>query len=125
MSMKNDIKINDWLIEDVSWTLSHYLDNILNSYMNSSLSGYRMIDNNEPLKTAANAALIVAKHGCGDCYTIDDFIDCVECGGFNDFDGSGEFVSKTGEVLSRIRCNAEWLRYNTPKDAAFIMWYNK
>ena len=48
MSMKNDIKINDWLIEDVSWTLLHYLDNILNSYMNPSLSGYIMIDNNEP-----------------------------------------------------------------------------
>lgn len=121
MSMKNDIKINDWLIDDIAWTLTHYLPDIINKYNNSYLPFYE----NEPLKTAVNAALIVARIGYGDCYTISDFIDTVESGGFMDYDGSGEFVDKTGEPLGRIRCNAEWLRYNTPKDATFIMWYNK
>ena len=110
------------MINDVSWTLSHYLNDIIATWINNP---YESTYENKYLKIAATAILIVAKHGYGDCYTIDDFIDCVECGGFNAFDGFGEFVSKTGEALGRIRCNVEWLRYNVPKEAAFIMWYNK
>ena len=45
--------------------------------------------------------------------------------GFIDDDGIGHWVDKEGNDLGYIRCNVNWLKSNQPKDAKFIMWYNK
>ena len=102
-NFKNDFKIDNYLVDEVAYTISHFTD---------------------PWE-AARAALIVAKTGFGDCYSIKGFIDEVEWGGFNAYDGIGYFVDIIGNQLSEVICDANWLRENTPENAAFIMWYGK
>ena len=58
-----------------------------------------------------------------DVYTVEEFRDCVECGGFIDYDGFGHPV-KDGKANEDI-----WVKPSKvnqiPKDATHIVWYNR
>jgi hypothetical protein len=67
-------------------------------------------------------------YGCGpededDVYTIKEFIELVECGGFIDSDGIGY------PVKDNKRDPSIWISpsgiHEIPKDATHIVWYNK
>ncbi|MBO4667559.1 MAG: hypothetical protein J5666_05495 [Bacilli bacterium] len=111
-------------VEDVTWTLKNFSKRIKEW---EDMSWEERIDKEEddPYVLMAYAALITLKSGCGECFTIDDFIKIVNDGGFIDYDGIGHWVDLSGADLGYIRCEANWLRNNKPKDAAFVMWYNK
>ena len=116
------MEINNWIIEDVAWTLKNFKSRIMDW---EELLYSERNEDEDPYLMAANAMLIVSKIGFGDCFLIDDFIECVEDGGFIDDDGTGHWVDKEGNDLGYICCNVNWLKSNQPKDAKFIMWYNK
>lgn len=107
----NDIKFSAYTINDIGWTLANFIP--------------ELYDNEKLRYQAANAALIVAKIGFGDCYLISDFIEQVKDLSLMDYDGQGEWVDNQGDSLGSIRCDVKWLEENQPDSAAFIMWYNK
>lgn len=62
----------------------------------------------------------------GDHMTWETFVECVECGGFTDDDGSGDLATETqignqGISPSDIR-RPDFVR---PKWATHVVWYNK
>ncbi len=111
-------------VEDITWTLKNFSKRIKEW---EDMSWEKRIDKekDDPYVLMAYAALITLKSGCGECFAIDDFINEVADGNFYSYDGHGVFVDMFGNRLGGTRCNAEWLRNNQPKDAAFVMWYNK
>jgi hypothetical protein len=62
----------------------------------------------------------------GDHMTLEDFNDCVKCGGFIDYDGTGyyatkdkmnrAFVASPGAIMSGKK---------PPKWATHVMWFNR
>ena len=76
-------------------------------------------------KECANAIWISQKHKLGDVYSIQDFLEDVKIGGFNDYDVEGHWVDSEGINLGSIICNYNWLVRNQPSNAKFIVWYNK
>ena len=72
----------------------------------------------------AQAMRILFNHGFGDIMTVDNFINCVSNGYFNNYDGRGYFCDIEGNEHEEINCNSDWLRENR-KDYSFITWYNK
>ena len=116
------MKINDSLIEDITWTLKNFAIKIKEWETTPS---WEHNPNKDPYKQAAHAMLITAKIGYGDCYPIDTFIEEVINGDFIDYDGSGFWVDSEGNKISSIKCDTNWLKQNKPENARFIMWYNK
>ena len=116
------MKINDFLIEDIAWTLRNFTTKIKEW---EDTHSWERNYNKDPYKQAAHAMLITTKIGFGDCYPIDMFIENVRDGNFIDYDGSGYFVNAEGNKISSIMCNVKWLQDNIPEDAKFIMWFNK
>lgn len=57
-----------------------------------------------------------------DIYTIEEFTECVEIGGFNDYDGCG-CAAKDGKKTGRSYYPSEI--DEIPEDATHIVWYNK
>lgn len=124
--MMNNIKIDNFLIEDIMWTLKNFIPDIV-EFQELPFSEQWAIEktDKDPIWQAAHAALINAKIGFGDCFSIDTFIRNVETGDFIDDDGSGSWVDFEGNKIGPISCDAEWLKQNKPENAKFIMWYNK
>ena len=118
----NDIKIDKWLIEDIAFTIGNFSERIKEWETKRWDPTY---NEENPYILAANAALIVAKKGFGDCFLISDFIDCVNNGSFIDYDGTGYWADEEGNKLGCIYCDSEWLKKNQPEKAKFIIWYNK
>ena len=117
-------KILNMTIEDVAWTIHNFKDDILEWENLDSSERFHNEDKN-PYYKIANAALIVANKGFGDCYDVNDFINYVKEGYFTNYDGIGYFIDKDGNELGAINCDDNWLHKHIPTDAAFIMWYNK
>ena len=117
MENKN-LKIDEWLIDDVKYTIKNFQDKFIQ---------YAKIPDSkeDPYELVANAALIVARIGYGECFCISDIIEAVREGFFIGADGIGDWVDKEGNHLGEIYCNVKWLEENKPENAAFIMWYNK
>ena len=110
----NNIKITEYLIDDVAWTIRNFYPN-----------GSTDIDPHELARKMANAALIVVQKGFGDCFPLDKFYKNVKDRYFIDYDGSGYWVDTKGNKLKDIRCDYDWLIKNQPETAAFVMWFNK
>jgi len=66
--------------------------------------------------------------GCGDIMPRHEFIECVECGGFIDYDGMGNFATET-----MVEDSGDWLKpshlsrpdFVWPEWATHVCWYNK
>ena len=111
-------------VEDVVWTLKNFSERV-KKWENMTWLERHEHETDDPYVLMAYAALITLKSGCGECFAIEDFIEAVDDGGFIDYDGTGHWVDLDGTDLGYIRCEADWLRKHQPKNAAFIMWYNK
>ena len=66
----------------------------------------------------------------GDLYTINAFIDCVDCGGFLDSDGYGELCHEHSDISEEInteyvKCNVPFLKEAIKQGYTHVMWYNK
>ena len=119
-------KIDNFLIEDIKYTLKSFIPDIIQFLDLPYGEQWNREDTEEDsILQAAHAVLINAKIGYGQCFSIKHFIEDVETGGLIDYDGCGYWVNVEGNELGPISCNVEWLRNNKPKDAKFIMWYNK
>ena len=79
----------------------------------------------EKANECANAIWVSQKHKLGEVYSIQDFLESVQTGGFNDYDGEGYWVDHESTNLGGIICNYNWLVHNQPSNAKFIVWYNK
>lgn len=120
----NDFNFTIFDVDNVAWTLKNFSKRI-KEWENMSWEERVDKEKDDPYVLMAYAALITLKSGCGECFTINDFIKEVEEGNFVNYDGHGVFVDMFGNRLAGTRCNAEWLKANKPDNAAFVMWYNK
>ncbi len=67
-----------------------------------------------------------------DVMTVQEYLDCVNCGGFVDDDGMGD-VARDGLIApAEMKSNGwpAWLRPSDgdryiPKDATHVVWYNR
>lgn len=74
----------------------------------------------ERMYNCARAILIAQQKGYGDCMLVDDFVEAVETGGFNPYDGDGYFCDEDGNDLGGV-----WEVETIPESAKFVMWFNK
>lgn len=67
----------------------------------------------------------------GDHMTLQDWKECVECGGFIDYDGDGDFATETQCSNMSVSPSDYWTgkeqdpEWNPPSWATHIVWYNK
>lgn len=62
--------------------------------------------------------------GCGDLFTLEDFIDNCKEGGFMDSDGFGNYSTK--DKVSTIEiCPSDVIAGIYRKDFPYVVWYNK
>jgi hypothetical protein len=55
---------------------------------------------------------------------LQEWKDCVKCGGFIDYDGYGELATET-QTSNMMISPSEMKNYNFPEWATHIMWYNR
>lgn len=61
---------------------------------------------------------------CGDLMTIEEFIECCNCGCFTDYDGSGHYATK--DQQSTITIDPSDIISNIyRKDFTHVIWFNK
>ena len=111
-------------VEDITWTLKNFSSRV-QEWENKTWVERIEKEDEDPYVLMAYAALITLKHGCGECFDIEGFIELVNTGFFIHSDGCGEWVDMFGNDLGAITCDVDWLKKNQPERAAFIMWYNK
>ena len=76
------------------------------------------------LKTLIFSTSLKPHSTYGDLMPIEDFIDCVNSGGFIDYDGSGNYATATQESdIAVYPSDIKKEMYR--KDFSHIMWYNK
>ena len=68
------------------------------------------------------------RYGCGpededDVYTIEEFLNCVKCNAFIDYDGFG-YPVKDGLADEGIQIYPSQID-KIPKDATHIIWFNR
>lgn len=72
--------------------------------------------------------LLQSKENWGSFFLVKDFIEMVQEGTINDYDGEGYFVDKFGneqkENPGYIKCDIDWL-INNSHDFPFVKWFNK
>lgn len=59
----------------------------------------------------------------GDVFTLDEFIECVEAGFFNSYDGDGYFHDGDNETNMNV-WDDSWT-WDDVKDYPYVCWYNK
>lgn len=64
------------------------------------------------------------KNECiGEVFTLDEFIECVDAGFFNSYDGDGYFHDGENETDMNVWSD-NWA-WNDVKDFPYVCWYNK
>lgn len=58
-------------------------------------------------------------------YSLDDFQSLVECGGFVDYDGFGEWVLPDGSLSGVFVNPSQLFNVEAPAGATRIRWYNR
>lgn len=110
--------------EDLAFILEELIEKARSINYNDSVEKYHQTE--DLAKEYAHMINLWSIDGYGDIYSFDDFSDCVECGGFIDYDGQGIFIdNNTGERLKAVRCNVDWLKKNKPENSDYIMWFNR
>ena len=61
----------------------------------------------------------------GDVMSITDFLECVECGGFIDYDGFGHYVKDNKEVCNIDVKPSDVKAGTIRKDFDTIVWFNR
>lgn len=60
----------------------------------------------------------------GDIFTLEEFLDCCDAGGFTDYDGFGHPI-KDGKQCSHVAICPSERHWSIPQDTTHIIWYNK
>lgn len=60
-----------------------------------------------------------------DEYSLEDFQSLVECGGFVDYDGFGEWVASKGALTGVFVNPSQLFNVEAPVGATRIRWYNR
>ena len=60
----------------------------------------------------------------GELMTVDEYLDCVGCGAFIDYDGFGFASNGTHEDMDTFIYPSDGDKF-IPTDATHIMWYNR
>lgn len=100
-------------IDNMSWEIGV----LLGDYTQSKK------ENKKEIYTKAIQYTVKNKYGI--VYYIDDFIGCVDCGGFIDYDGIGYALDIDGKEIEKIHCDTKYLKSLKRKGAIFIAWYNR
>jgi hypothetical protein len=103
----------------MKWLLKRML------YELEDLDGYSSIYD-EVVDKYAKMAEIQAKVKYGDVFTIEDFIEAVESGGFIPYDGFGYYwdENKNEETEEYTSFNVDKLKEKS-KTYKYVVWYNK
>ena len=73
----------------------------------------------------AQAIILNVKKGYGLFSPIDDFIEDVRGGYFNDYDGMGYLLDTDGNKLDDVICNVKYLEKAKANGVIYVAWYNK
>jgi hypothetical protein len=60
----------------------------------------------------------------GDVMSLEEFVECCNCGGFIDYDGSGNYV-KDGKISDISIYPSDVTKYKIREDFDTIIWFNK
>lgn len=108
---------------DIKWELGVLLD----CYASRAAKlDWRDFNGNRNLKELyAQAILLNVKKGYGLFYPIDDFIEDVRGGSYNDYDGMGDLLDADGNELGYCCCDVEFLEKAKADGAVYVAWFNK
>jgi hypothetical protein len=108
---------------DIKWELGVLLD----CYASRSAAldphdfdGWRKLKN-----LYAQAIILNVKRGYGLFYPIDDFIEEVHGGSYNDYDGMADLLDADGNIISYGRCDVKFLEKAKADGAVYVAWFNK
>lgn len=106
-------------MEDLEYTIHNFLYD--KNFKEMSYS-----ESLEICENIAEAVNIIQKRKYGDCFLISDFIKCVKSGSFTNYDGFGIFIDKEGnEIHTILNVDYYWVKNNQPKNAKYVLWFNK
>lgn len=108
-------ELKQFTVESMAWTFGNFFPELADHFYDSGKGIW-----DTKFLTCMRALAIVADKECGDCFALKDFIEAVEAGGFNSYDGVGDFVDRNGNELGDV-----WHSDQIPAKAKFVMWYNK
>jgi hypothetical protein len=69
-------------------------------------------------------SLLDNDYDCGELIPLQEWIGCVQCGAFIDYDGYGELATET-QTSNVMISPSEMKGYDFPEWATHIMWYNR
>lgn len=72
----------------------------------------------------SQAIMLNIKRGYGLFYPIDDFIDGVNGGYYNDYDGIADLLDADGNVIRSCRCDVKLLKKAKANGAVYVAWFN-
>lgn len=77
-----------------------------------------------PIKFASTGRYGSGPDDEDDVYTVDEFLECVKCGEFIDYDGFG-YAVKGGLADKDKRIVPSKAREAIPPDATHVVWFNR
>ena len=111
------------------WAIRHILHNYSSAVRRNDEAGLNVNDqfNNEKLIDsnyiqAMRLVFAFDRYSYADMFTVEDFVENVKEGWFNRYDGSGIYVSWTGQSLGPFSFT---FPNDHPENAVFVAWYNK
>ena len=107
-------------------TYAYHRDKLIKKYSEIEDSYFEYDKKYEELTNKVAQAIKILfkeeKFSFADIYFVEDFNKSSELGYFNFFDGVGYYVDEEGNELGSIN----WNNLNDyPKNALFVLWYNK
>jgi hypothetical protein len=108
---------------DLKWEIGVLLD----CYAHRAAKLYDCsYDERRKLKNLYSQAIMLnIKNGYGLFYPIDDFIDEVNGGCYNDYDGAADLLDAYGNVIEDGCCDVEFLEEAKDNGAVYVAWFNK
>jgi hypothetical protein len=108
---------------DLKWEVGVLLDCYAHRAANLYDCSY---DERRKLKNLYSQAIMLnIKNGYGLFYPIDDFIDEVNGGSYNDYDGAADLLDADGNVIEGGCCDVEFLEEAKANGAVYVAWFNK
>lgn len=126
--MKNipDLRENEIKFEPDDWEIGALLKGFCCEVKKRTpSSGFLGLDSMDDLVEEYSARMkLLFKLGCGGLFSFDEFINDVNVGSIDDYDGIGYIVDEDGNNLGQVNCSVNWLKSHK-KDNHYIVWYNK
>lgn len=108
---------------DIKWEIGVLMDHY--SERAAKLDNYDFEGQHKLKDLYAQAIILNVNRGYGLFYPIDDFIESVRGGFYNDYDGIGDLLDADGNELGDVRCNVKYLEKAKSNGTVYVAWYNK